>query len=117
VLTVDDSAATRAMLGAMLDAAGFDVVQAEDGACALQLLADGRPDLLITDINMPRLDGIGLIQAVRKLERLRQMPILVLTSETNAMKRAQGRRLGVGEWLLKPFDGLALCHAVARLAL
>ncbi len=83
VLTVDDSRTIRNMLLVTLNNAGFDIVQAEDGVEGLEVLEESNPDVIVTDINMPRLDGFGFIEGVRQNDRYRQFPILVLTTESD----------------------------------
>jgi two-component system chemotaxis response regulator CheY len=86
VLTVDDSRTIRNMLLVTLNNAGFDIVQAEDGVEGLEVLEESNPDVIVTDINMPRLDGFGFIEGVRQNDRYRAIPILVLTTESDAGK-------------------------------
>lgn len=94
VLAVDDSRTMRNLLNAALVQAGFDVHLAEDGQDGLQQLQKTRPDVVITDINMPRLDGFGFIEAIRGSQSNRNLPILVLTTESapELKSRARGRR-------------------------
>ncbi len=87
VLTVDDSRTIRNMLLMTLNNAGFETVQAEDGVEGLEVLEESDPDVIVTDINMPRLDGFGFIEGVRQNERYRAIPILVLTTESDQEKR------------------------------
>lgn len=115
ILTVDDSASMRALLRHALGAQGFDVAQAEDGAAALDWLAANEADLVITDINMPRLDGFGLIERLRNGSRHRDRPILVLTTESSDEKKARARAAGATGWIVKPFDAEKLAAAVRRL--
>ena len=101
ILTVDDSASMRALLNAALSSEGFEVAQAEDGIAALEWLAFNEADLVITDINMPRLDGFGLIERVRGgtcSHRCR--PILVLTTESSEEKKARARAAGATGWIV-----------------
>lgn len=116
ILTVDDSASMRALLRHALCANGFDVVQAEDGMAALEWLALNEVDLVITDINMPRLDGFGLIERLRGGTRHRDRPILVLTTESSDEKKARARAAGATGWIVKPFDPEKLVAAVRRVA-
>ncbi len=116
VLTVDDSRTMREMLRVALANAGFNVVQAEDGQAGLEALADARPDVIVTDINMPRLDGFGFIEGVRRDPRHRAVPILVLTTEGDAEKKSRGREAGATGWIVKPFDPPALVAAIRRVA-
>ncbi|HEY6870379.1 MAG TPA: response regulator [Novosphingobium sp.] len=114
ILTVDDSASMRALLRHALTGNGFDVVQAEDGIAALEWLAANEVDLVITDINMPRLDGFGLIEQLRGGSRHRDRPILVLTTESSDEKKLRARAAGATGWIVKPFDPDKLVAAVRR---
>ncbi|MFK4872284.1 MULTISPECIES: response regulator [unclassified Novosphingobium] len=116
ILTVDDSASMRALLNHALSANGFDVAQADDGLSALEWLAVNEVDVVITDINMPRLDGFGLIEKVRGGTRHRDRPILVLTTESSDEKKARARAAGATGWIVKPFDTDKLVAAVRRVA-
>lgn len=116
ILTVDDSASMRALLNHALSSNGFDVVQAEDGIEALEWLAVNEADVVITDINMPRLDGFGLIERLRGGSRHRDRPILVLTTESSDEKKARARQAGATGWIVKPFDTEKLIAAVRRVS-
>jgi two-component system chemotaxis response regulator CheY len=116
VLTVDDSRTMRDMLRLALIDAGFDVVQAEDGVHGLEVLEDNVPDVIITDINMPRLDGFGFIEGVRRDERHRGVPILVLTTESDPQKKDRARQAGATGWIVKPFNPTKLVDAIRRVA-
>ena len=116
VLTVDDSRTIRDMLRVTLSAAGYAVLQAEDGQQGLDMLGDARPDVIITDINMPRLDGYGFIAGVRACGDLRAVPILVLSTESDAEKKQRARAAGATGWIVKPFDPVKLVDAVRRVA-
>ncbi|MFC3097211.1 response regulator [Alteraurantiacibacter palmitatis] len=116
ILTVDDSASMRALLLHALGANGFDVAQADDGLAALDWLALNDVDVIITDINMPRLDGFGLIEQVRSGRRHCDRPILVLSTESSDEKKARARAAGATGWIVKPFDAEKLVAAVRRVA-
>ena len=116
VLTVDDSRAMRDMLRHSLLAAGFRVLQAEDGLHGLEVLETERPDVIVTDINMPRMDGFGFIEAVRADEARRATPVLVLTTEVDAEKKNRARAAGATGWIVKPFDPVKLVEAIRRVA-
>lgn len=116
ILTVDDSASMRALLNHALTAQGFEVQQADDGVAALEWLALNEVDVVITDINMPRLDGFGLIEQLRAGSRHRDRPILVLTTESSDEKKARARSAGATGWIVKPFDPEKLAAAVRRVA-
>jgi len=113
ILAVDDSRSMRALLRMTLGGAGFDVAEAPDGQAALDWLEDHEVDLVITDINMPRLDGFGLIERLRGEQRRHiDRPILVLTTECTAERREQARAAGATGWIVKPFDPERLIAAV-----
>jgi two-component system chemotaxis response regulator CheY len=114
ILTVDDSATMRDMLLATLSSLGYRVVQAADGLLGLETLEHEQPDVIITDINMPRLDGIGFIQRVRGNARHRATPILVLTTNTDPDLKNTARRAGATGWIVKPFDPQKLAEAIRR---
>jgi len=116
ILTVDDSRTMRDMLKLALSDAGFRVVQAEDGVHGLEVLRDEAPDVIVTDINMPRMDGYGFIRGVRSDDRHRAVPILVLTTESDAEKKDRARRAGATGWIVKPFDPVKLVSAIRRVA-
>ena len=116
ILTVDDSRTIREMLRAALLDAGMEVLQAEDGMHGLEVLENAMPDVIITDINMPRMDGFGFIEAVRGSGRHRAIPILVLTTESVDEKKDRARRAGASGWIIKPFDPLKLVTAINRVA-
>jgi two-component system, chemotaxis family, chemotaxis protein CheY len=116
VLTVDDSRTMRDMLRLALIDAGFEVVQAEDGVHGLEVLEDSVPDVIITDINMPRLDGFGFIEGVRRDVRHRGVPILVLTTESDPQKKDRAREAGATGWIVKPFNPSKLVDAIRRVA-
>ncbi len=116
VLTVDDSRTMRDMLMLALSDAGYRVVQAEDGLHGLEVLLGETPDVIVTDINMPRMDGFGFIEGVRGDDRHRAVPILVLTTESDAEKKDRARRAGATGWIVKPFDPVKLVAAIRRVA-
>ena len=113
ILTVDDSRSMRALLRMTLNGNGFEVVEAEDGQAALEWLEENEVDLIITDINMPRLDGFGFIEKLRGEQRRHVgRPILVLTTECTDDKRTRARDAGATGWIVKPFDPERLVAAV-----
>ena len=114
ILTVDDSRTIRNMLLMTLNGAGYETLQAEDGVHGLEVLGDAEPDVIITDINMPRMDGFGFIENVRRSERHRAIPILVLTTESDAEKKNRAREAGATGWIIKPFDPEKLISAIQR---
>ena len=114
VLTVDDSRTILAMLQHTLSTAGFEVLQAEDGAKALDVLEVEDVDVVITDVNMPVMDGIEFIRRVRASGRYQSLPILILTTETSQEKRDLGRSAGGTGWIVKPFDPEKLVSVIRR---
>jgi two-component system chemotaxis response regulator CheY len=104
VMAVDDSATVRKVLQATLLSAGYEVVEAVDGADALEKLSSDSVDMLVTDLNMPNVDGIGLIQEVRQKPGNRFMPIIMLTSESQPEKKSAGKAAGASGWITKPFN-------------
>ena len=114
ILTVDDSKSMRMLLRNALTQRGYQVVEAEDGVAALEWLRENSPNLVITDINMPRMDGFGLIEALRGETRWDSTPILVLTTESSDEKKARARNAGATGWIVKPFDPEKLASAVRR---
>lgn len=117
ILAVDDSRTMRNMIQATLQDAGFQVDLAEDGVQGLERLDATSPDLVITDINMPRLDGFGMIEGVRARERHAAVPILVLTTETGDQLKQRARAAGATGWIVKPFDPVKLVTAINRLVI
>ena len=114
IMTVDDSPSMRMLLKAALTDLGYKVLEAEDGVQALERLDGVEPDLLITDINMPRMDGFGLIERVREQDRHRNLPILVLTTESSDEKKQRARSAGATGWIVKPFHPDKLAAAIRR---
>ncbi len=114
VLTVDDSRTMLTMLQQTLSDAGFEVLQAEDGRQGLAVLADEPVDLVITDINMPVMDGIEFIRQVRSSGLHQSLPILILTTETSQDKRDLGKAAGGTGWIVKPFDPEKLIAVIHR---
>jgi two-component system, chemotaxis family, chemotaxis protein CheY len=116
IMTIDDSKTIRDMLMLTLSDAGFDVVQAVDGQDGLDVLGDDRFDVIITDINMPRMDGYEVIRQLRKNPVHKSTPILVLTTECDVDKRNLARDAGATGWMVKPFDPERLIATVRKVA-
>ncbi len=104
------------MLRLSLVEAGFRVVQAEDGVHGLEVLRDETPDVIVTDINMPRMDGFGFIEALRRDAAWRSTPVLVLTTEVDAAKKSRAKAAGATGWIVKPFDPVKLVDVIRRVA-
>ncbi|HXQ12844.1 MAG TPA: response regulator [Caulobacteraceae bacterium] len=116
ILTVDDSRTMRDMLRLALAEAGYRVVQAIDGIDGLERLDAEGADVIITDINMPNLDGLGFIERVRGDLRHRATPILVLTTESEPEVKDRARKAGATGWIVKPFNPGKLVDAIRRVA-
>lgn len=116
ILTIDDSKTMRDMLMLTLADAGFDVLQAVDGEDGLNVLSREHVDLVITDINMPRMDGYEVIRRVRADPAYLTLPVLVLTTEGEADKRAIAKEAGATGWMVKPFDPERLVQTVLKVA-
>lgn len=116
ILAVDDSASMRQMVNHTLKQAGHQVVDATDGRDALSKARGGRFDVVITDVNMPNMDGITLVKALRELPDFKFTPILLLTTESAPEKKQQGKAAGATGWLVKPFDPERLLATVKKVA-
>jgi two-component system chemotaxis response regulator CheY len=114
VLAVDDSATMREMVAFVLESAGYRVIEAEDGAKGLERARASQVDLVITDQNMPNMDGITLVRSLRELGEYKSVPILLLTTESSDSMKAQGRAAGATGWLVKPFDPATLLEVVQK---
>ena len=115
ILTVDDSASMRQMIAFTLSNAGYEVIEAADGREALTKL-DGRAvHLVVTDLNMPNLDGICLIKGVRVIPAYKYVPIIMLTTESTDEKKQAGKAAGATGWIVKPFRGEQLVAVAKKL--
>lgn len=114
ILTVDDSRTMRDMVSFTLRAAGYDVVEASDGQAAMTAIAAAKVDLVITDLNMPVMDGLTLIRKLRAIPTHRSLPILMLTTEADEKKKAEGRSAGATGWIVKPFNPDKLVSVVQK---
>ncbi|MDO3382772.1 response regulator [Gilvimarinus algae] len=114
VLVVDDSASIRQMVEFTLKGAGYSVTAARDGEEALSLCKSNTYDCVLTDQNMPKMDGITLIKSLRTLPAYSRKPILVLTTEAGDAMKAQGRAAGATGWMVKPFDPKSLLDVAAK---
>ena len=114
ILAVDDSATMREMVAFVLESAGYRVIEADDGARGLERASASAFDLVITDQNMPNMDGISLVKALREMRDYKTVPILLLTTESSDAMKAQGRAAGATGWLVKPFDPATLLEVVRK---
>jgi two-component system chemotaxis response regulator CheY len=115
ILTADDSTSMREMIGFTLRNAGYNVVEAVDGQDALAKVASCAPHMLITDLNMPNMDGIELIRQVRALPQCKYIPIVMLTTESQDAKKQAGRAAGASGWIVKPFRSEQLVMVARKL--
>jgi two-component system chemotaxis response regulator CheY len=115
ILTVDDAATMRKMVSFTLRGAGHEVLEAQDGAIALNVLQSRAVDLVITDVHMPNMNGIELTRQLRALPSFGRTPIILLTTESDPGKKAEGRAAGATGWIVKPFSQEQLLAIVAKL--
>lgn len=114
ILVVDDSVTIRQMVSFTLTQAGYGVLEASDGQDALERLGGARVDLVITDLNMPRMDGISMIRQLRGRPASKYTPVVMLTTESQESKRQEGRAAGATAWMVKPFHPEKLLAVVAK---
>ena len=114
IITVDDAATMRKMISFTLKGAGHEVIEAGDGAEALNTLKTRGVDLVITDVNMPNMDGITLTRNLRTLPQFARTPIILLTTESSPEKKAEGKAAGATGWIVKPFQQEQLLAVVAK---
>lgn len=114
VLAIDDSATIRALVTQTLETAGFDVTTAVDGQDGVDVFQTRRFDAVITDINMPNMDGFGVITAIRQSDTNQRVPILVLTTESGQSLKDRARSAGATGWIVKPFEDTALVNVLRR---
>lgn len=114
ILIVDDSPSIRQMVEVTLKSQNYNVTVAVDGQNAFELCQDATFDLVLTDLNMPRMDGLTLVQSLRGLESFKKVPILMLTTEAGDDMKAKGKSAGATGWMVKPFDPTKLLQVVAK---
>ena len=117
VLIVDDSLSIRQLVRAALTSVGYGVIDAIDGQDALNKLVGQRVNLIISDVNMPNMDGITFLKAVKQLPAYRFTPVIMLTTESEESKKREGQAAGAKAWVVKPFQPDQLVGAVQRLCL
>ncbi len=115
IITVDDAATMRKMISFTLKGAGHEVLEAADGVEALKTLQTRAVDLVITDVNMPNMDGLTLTRSLRALPQFARTPIVLLTTESAPEKKAEGRAAGATGWIVKPFQQEQLLAVVAKI--
>ncbi len=116
IMVVDDSSSIRQVVSIALKGAGYEVIEACDGKDALSKLTGQKIHLIVSDVNMPNLDGIGLVKEVKQHPQYKFTPIMMLTTESGESKKEEGKSAGAKGWLVKPFQPNALLAAVAKLA-
>ena len=114
ILAVDDSASIRQMVAFTLKSSGYEVVEAVDGMDGLEKAKSKSFNLILTDQNMPRMDGLTLVKNLRALAQYSTTPILMLTTEADDKKKAEGRSAGATGWIVKPFDPAKLISVVQK---
>jgi len=114
ILAVDDSASMRQMVSFTLKSAGYNVVEAVDGQDAWEKAGGRTFDLVLTDQNMPRMDGISLTKKLRETQQFKATPILILTTESSDQMKSAGRTAGATGWLVKPFDPTKLLEVIKK---
>lgn len=114
ILAVDDSASMRQMVGHTLRSAGYEVLEASDGVEALEVAKGKVVDVVITDVNMPNMDGITLVAQLRTLPDYRLVPLLLLTTESSTERKMQGKQAGATGWMVKPFNPEQLLATLSR---
>jgi two-component system chemotaxis response regulator CheY len=117
IMIIDDSVSLRQVVGIALTSAGYEVLEACDGKDALAKLGGQRIHLIICDVNMPNLDGIGFLKAMRELPAYKFTPVIMLTTEAGEEKKREGQAAGARAWVVKPFKPEQLLLAVAKLIL
>lgn len=116
VLVVDDSVAIRQSISFILTEAGYNVIQAEDGMDGLNKLPNPPVDVIVTDVNMPNMDGISFVKKVRENQDYKFVPILVLTTESQGSKMEDGKKAGATGWIVKPFDAEKLLSVIRKVS-
>ncbi len=117
ILIVDDSASFRQVVGIALKTAGYDVIEGSDGADALKKMTGQKIHLIVSDVNMPNMDGISFAAAVKDMPAYRFTPVIMLTTESAEARKQQGKAAGAKAWIVKPFKPDVLLAAVQKLVL
>lgn len=117
IMVVDDSASIRQVVGIALRQAGYDVIEGNDGADALLKLTGQKVNLIISDVNMPNMDGISFVRELKTRAAYKFTPVMMLTTESQQEKKAQGQAAGARAWMVKPFKPEALLAAVQKLVM
>jgi two-component system chemotaxis response regulator CheY len=116
ILIVDDSSSIRQVVGITLKGGGYNVIEAVDGVDALSKLNGQKINLIVSDVNMPNMDGISLVKKVKEIPDYKFTPILMLTTESEQSMMEKGKAAGAKAWLVKPFQPAILLSAISKLA-
>ena len=114
IMTAEDSTSVRKAIQMILEQDGYNVIEAEDGQDALEKIKKNQVDMLLTDMNMPKMDGFALIKAVRAINEYRFIPIIALTTESQIEKKMLGKKVGATGWIVKPFKPDKLLNVVKK---
>jgi two-component system chemotaxis response regulator CheY len=117
IMIVDDSASLRQVVAISLRGAGYEVIEGCDGVDALEKLTGSKVHLVISDVNMPNMDGLTLLKAIKQLPAYKFTPVLMLTTESQESKKQEGQAAGAKAWMLKPFNPTQLLAVVGKLVL
>jgi two-component system chemotaxis response regulator CheY len=115
ILIVDDSSSVRFLVKSTLESAGFHVIEADDGTTGLDQLNGQKIHLIISDVNMPGLDGIKFVEQAKQIPKYKFTPVIMLTTESGMTMKNAGRKVGAKAWMVKPFDAQQMIAAVAKL--
>ncbi|HRH77547.1 MAG TPA: response regulator [Cellvibrionaceae bacterium] len=115
ILVVDDSTSVRQLVGIALRECGYTIIEAQDGSEALKKLAGQKVDLVVSDVNMPNMDGITMVKEIKKMPNYKFMPVIMLTTEGDETKKLEGKAAGAKAWIVKPFRPEQLVKAVSML--
>jgi two-component system chemotaxis response regulator CheY len=117
IMVVDDSASLRQVVGIALKGAGYEVLEGCDGEDALSKLTGQKVHLIVSDVNMPRMDGISFVSAVKQMPNYKFTPVIMLTTESQEARKREGQAAGAKAWVVKPFKPDVLLNAVQKLVL
>ena len=115
IMVVDDSAVIRQTVGIALKQAGYEVIEANDGSDGLSKISGQKVNLIISDVNMPNMDGISMVEELKKDPANKFTPVIMLTTESQDAMKAKGKAAGVRAWVVKPFQPPQMVNAVAKL--
>lgn len=117
IMVVDDSASLRQVVAIALRGAGYDILEASDGKDALSKLSGQKINLIVSDVNMPNMDGITMVREIKKIPAYKFTPVIMLTTESQESKMMEGKAAGVKAWVIKPFKPDQMLNAVSKLVM